>query len=290
MALGCPPSRLSLVRLACVAQVVNGHVDNMATFTEPGTILLSWCDDPNDPQHEVRGRRSPGEGRSGRGSWLGLAGGTAWRPPGWAPPTPGGSARSGRSAAQEARRCTPGACQAGVCDLCWTRAATCAAPRGRRAQVSARNLEILENTPDALGRRLKVGPPAAPVWLCTRAGALRPGRCAVKASSAAAPLPGRETYAVPCSRARRSSSCPAPRPPCSVASRSVPVRRGQPTRRTPADRGASARAGASGVLSCHTAHLPRYVRRAGCRAQRSGASAHRGPPAPLIAGGQRRAP
>lgn len=34
--------------------VVNGHVDNMATFSEPGTILLSWCDDPNDPQHEVR--------------------------------------------------------------------------------------------------------------------------------------------------------------------------------------------------------------------------------------------
>ncbi|KAG2430345.1 hypothetical protein HYH02_013709 [Chlamydomonas schloesseri] len=36
--------------------VVNGHVDNMATFTEPGTILLSWCDDPNDPQHEVSAR------------------------------------------------------------------------------------------------------------------------------------------------------------------------------------------------------------------------------------------
>ena len=38
------------------AQVVNGHVDNMATFSEPGTILLSWCDDPNDPQHEVSAR------------------------------------------------------------------------------------------------------------------------------------------------------------------------------------------------------------------------------------------
>lgn len=33
--------------------VVNGHVDNMCTFAEPGTVLLSWCDDPMDPQHEV---------------------------------------------------------------------------------------------------------------------------------------------------------------------------------------------------------------------------------------------
>lgn len=37
-------------------QVVNGHVDNMATFSEPGTILLSWSDDPNDPQHEISKR------------------------------------------------------------------------------------------------------------------------------------------------------------------------------------------------------------------------------------------
>lgn len=36
--------------------VVNGHVDNMATFSEPGTILLSWSDDPNDPQHEISKR------------------------------------------------------------------------------------------------------------------------------------------------------------------------------------------------------------------------------------------
>ena len=33
--------------------VVNGHVDNMACVSEPGTVLLSWCDDENDPQFEV---------------------------------------------------------------------------------------------------------------------------------------------------------------------------------------------------------------------------------------------
>jgi agmatine deiminase len=25
----------------------------MACFSEPGTVLLSWCDDENDPQFEV---------------------------------------------------------------------------------------------------------------------------------------------------------------------------------------------------------------------------------------------
>ncbi|MEW5306440.1 MAG: hypothetical protein WDW38_007379 [Sanguina aurantia] len=34
-------------------QVVNGHVDNMACFSQPGVVLLSWSDDVNDPQHEV---------------------------------------------------------------------------------------------------------------------------------------------------------------------------------------------------------------------------------------------
>ncbi|GFR48194.1 hypothetical protein Agub_g10010 [Astrephomene gubernaculifera] len=32
----------------------NGHVDNVATFSEPGTVLLAWCDDPRDAQqHRV---------------------------------------------------------------------------------------------------------------------------------------------------------------------------------------------------------------------------------------------
>ena len=30
-----------------------GHVDNLACFVRPGTVLLSWCDDPNDPHTQV---------------------------------------------------------------------------------------------------------------------------------------------------------------------------------------------------------------------------------------------
>ena len=30
-----------------------GHVDNLACFVRPGTVLLSWCDDPNDPHYHV---------------------------------------------------------------------------------------------------------------------------------------------------------------------------------------------------------------------------------------------
>ncbi|KAJ3687281.1 hypothetical protein LUZ61_016445 [Rhynchospora tenuis] len=30
----------------------NGHVDNMCCFIKPGAVLLSWTDDPSDPQHE----------------------------------------------------------------------------------------------------------------------------------------------------------------------------------------------------------------------------------------------
>eukprot|EP00891_Asterochloris_glomerata_P009156 jgi/Astpho2/9156/Aster-07801 len=36
--------------------VVNGHVDNMASFVRPGVIALSWSDDVNDPQHEISAR------------------------------------------------------------------------------------------------------------------------------------------------------------------------------------------------------------------------------------------
>lgn len=31
----------------------NGHIDNFACFTKPGEVLLAWCDDPTDPQHEI---------------------------------------------------------------------------------------------------------------------------------------------------------------------------------------------------------------------------------------------
>jgi agmatine deiminase len=31
----------------------DGHIDNLACFVRPGTVLLSVCDDPEDPMHEV---------------------------------------------------------------------------------------------------------------------------------------------------------------------------------------------------------------------------------------------
>ncbi|MDD2705142.1 MAG: agmatine deiminase [Acidocella sp.] len=31
----------------------NGHVDNLACFIRPGTVLLTWCDDPADPHYAV---------------------------------------------------------------------------------------------------------------------------------------------------------------------------------------------------------------------------------------------
>eukprot|EP00242_Pyramimonas_sp_CCMP2087_P000671 CAMPEP_0198227136 /NCGR_PEP_ID=MMETSP1445-20131203/108063_1 /TAXON_ID=36898 /ORGANISM="Pyramimonas sp., Strain CCMP2087" /LENGTH=87 /DNA_ID=CAMNT_0043907113 /DNA_START=58 /DNA_END=317 /DNA_ORIENTATION=- len=31
----------------------NGHIDNIACFARPGEVLLSWTDDPLDPQYEI---------------------------------------------------------------------------------------------------------------------------------------------------------------------------------------------------------------------------------------------
>lgn len=31
----------------------NEHIDNIAAFTEPGKIVLAWCDDPDDPQYAM---------------------------------------------------------------------------------------------------------------------------------------------------------------------------------------------------------------------------------------------
>jgi agmatine deiminase len=31
----------------------DGHVDNLACFARPGLILLTWVDDPDDPQHAI---------------------------------------------------------------------------------------------------------------------------------------------------------------------------------------------------------------------------------------------
>ena len=31
----------------------DGHVDNLACFARPGLVLLTWVDDPADPQHAI---------------------------------------------------------------------------------------------------------------------------------------------------------------------------------------------------------------------------------------------
>lgn len=31
----------------------DGHIDNLACFVRPGEILLTWTDDPNDPQYDI---------------------------------------------------------------------------------------------------------------------------------------------------------------------------------------------------------------------------------------------
>ncbi len=31
----------------------NGHVDNLMHVVKPGEVVLSWCDDPEDPQYEI---------------------------------------------------------------------------------------------------------------------------------------------------------------------------------------------------------------------------------------------
>jgi len=31
----------------------DGHVDNLCCFVRPGEVVLSWCDDPEDPQYDV---------------------------------------------------------------------------------------------------------------------------------------------------------------------------------------------------------------------------------------------
>ena len=31
----------------------NGHVDNLIHVVRPGEVILSWCDDENDPQYEI---------------------------------------------------------------------------------------------------------------------------------------------------------------------------------------------------------------------------------------------
>ncbi len=35
------------------ADETDGHVDNLACFARPGVVLLTWCGDESDPQHEI---------------------------------------------------------------------------------------------------------------------------------------------------------------------------------------------------------------------------------------------
>jgi agmatine deiminase len=55
-----------------VGDETDGHIDNLACFARPGVVLLSWCDDPSDPQHEVSedARRRLGSTRDARGRSL----------------------------------------------------------------------------------------------------------------------------------------------------------------------------------------------------------------------------
>jgi agmatine deiminase len=50
----------------------DGHIDNLACFARPGAVLLAWCDDESDPQHEVSedARRRLADARDARGRSL----------------------------------------------------------------------------------------------------------------------------------------------------------------------------------------------------------------------------
>ena len=71
----------------------DGHVDNLAAFARPGVVLLTWVEDPADPQHAISARRA-GAPRGGD------------RRPG--PPLRGGEGARARAADDRPPRRRPG--------------------------------------------------------------------------------------------------------------------------------------------------------------------------------------
>ncbi len=58
---GCLRNYLNVEKVIWLDQGVymdetNGHVDNLCCFVKPGEVVLSWTDDPNDPQHAISKR------------------------------------------------------------------------------------------------------------------------------------------------------------------------------------------------------------------------------------------
>lgn len=55
-----------------VGDETRGHVDDLAAFVAPGVVALTWCDDPDDPQHPVSldARRRLERARDARGRSL----------------------------------------------------------------------------------------------------------------------------------------------------------------------------------------------------------------------------
>ena len=106
-------------------EVVNGHVDNMACFSKPGTVCISWTEDKTDPQVG--------------GCWRGL----------W----PSACLAAGAAATAMLR---PGMLIHAIQSRPLHPAPSPAPSLCSQYERSARNVEILESTTDARGRKIEV--------------------------------------------------------------------------------------------------------------------------------------